>query len=555
MPAATTRLSLRRRRSSLSLCKSSDQTSVIIFSSHPTAAFQPAKAGIYGISRPVTFAPNVTPVSYHDDSSTSEPGSPTSAAPSSAIFPPSETPAPPPARRRCPPGKRRSLGYIPRPPNAFMLFRADFVRQKHVPGTIETNHGSLSKIIGNCWRSLPLDEKKIWEVKAKHAKSEHKIRYPEYRFKPVHNKHKNKEKKEKPPTTVEDERKCEEIAQLLLEGKKGDELAAAVRDLDFLRSPQDLHQAPFFHAQPQRLDTRGRRPSSVPLPNDYYPHFPFTTPTLTLPTPPFLSTGFQPEVNQFRNIGARRPSSARPYLTRSWTVPGSEIAVPHTLERDNSPLPEVDASLWDPSFRFDSTFPIFDNRALSSSSPSSSVSDVSCDILTAHHLFTTSSTNIDPLSWMGSDPLSSSSSSSSVSIQEMFQGPTDQSYPYPTSSSTYSPSPPPSVDIVPTNGMEVFAPKPQSATAAVFPDDLGPWQDLDMSPAHQSFDHGMDLGLGVEMGMGMSESYPKTSFDVSMQAFSSAFGGAHEGVPMVGIGAGPMGDAFEMEFHPQLGMF
>jgi hypothetical protein len=29
-----------------------------------------------------------------------------------------------------------------------MLFRADFVKQRHVPGSIETNHGSLSKIIG-----------------------------------------------------------------------------------------------------------------------------------------------------------------------------------------------------------------------------------------------------------------------------------------------------------------------------------------------------------------------------------------------------------------------
>ena len=43
---------------------------------------------------------------------------------------------------------KRAPSYIPRPPNAFMLFRADFVRQKHVPGSIETNHGSLSKIIG-----------------------------------------------------------------------------------------------------------------------------------------------------------------------------------------------------------------------------------------------------------------------------------------------------------------------------------------------------------------------------------------------------------------------
>ena len=28
------------------------------------------------------------------------------------------------------------MGYIPRPPNAFMLFRADFVRQEHVPGSM-----------------------------------------------------------------------------------------------------------------------------------------------------------------------------------------------------------------------------------------------------------------------------------------------------------------------------------------------------------------------------------------------------------------------------------
>ena len=32
--------------------------------------------------------------------------------------------------------------------------------------------------------------------------------------------------------TMEDERWCEEVAQPLLEGKKGEELAAAVRDLE-----------------------------------------------------------------------------------------------------------------------------------------------------------------------------------------------------------------------------------------------------------------------------------------------------------------------------------
>jgi hypothetical protein len=120
---------------------SADNTSLV--------SMNPLKHANHGIGQAspkgVTFAPNVTPVTFvepDNDSLESDPESPMS-----SLFPPVATPAPP-SRKRCPPGKRRSQGYIPRPPNAFMLFRADFVRQKHVPGSIETNHGSLSKIIG-----------------------------------------------------------------------------------------------------------------------------------------------------------------------------------------------------------------------------------------------------------------------------------------------------------------------------------------------------------------------------------------------------------------------
>ena len=154
-----------------------------------------------------------------------------------------------------------------------MLFRADFVRQKHVPGSIETNHGSLSKIIGaflalcvafvsigsdltfslgQCWRQLPFDEKRFWEVKARAEKAKHKAMYPLYRFRPVHKKKQGaaddvapplddpaNKRKEKQPTTEEDERRCDAVAQLLLEGKKGEELAQAVRNLDRER---ELHR-------------------------------------------------------------------------------------------------------------------------------------------------------------------------------------------------------------------------------------------------------------------------------------------------------------------------
>ncbi|CAA7261223.1 unnamed protein product [Cyclocybe aegerita] len=263
--------------------------------------FTPAKAGIYGIqARPVTFAPNVTPVTYVEPDD-DLPASPEASSPTAALFPPSETPAPPPARKRCPPGKRRSQGYIPRPPNAFMLFRADFVRQKHVPGSIETNHGSLSKIIGNCWRQLPLEEKRVWEVKAKQEKANHKAMFPNYRFRPVHNKNKNKDgsagstststgKKEKPQQTVEEELRCDQVALLLLNGMKGEELAQAVRSLDMDREREGTEglvsaRGSFSHGHGQHNLSASQSPFDSPLPQDFMPL------TLSQPQAQYASSG------------------------------------------------------------------------------------------------------------------------------------------------------------------------------------------------------------------------------------------------------------------------
>jgi hypothetical protein len=44
--------------------------------------------------------------------------------------------------------KKRDAGHIPRPPNAFILFRSSFIKSESVPGNIEGNHSTLSKIIG-----------------------------------------------------------------------------------------------------------------------------------------------------------------------------------------------------------------------------------------------------------------------------------------------------------------------------------------------------------------------------------------------------------------------
>lgn len=44
--------------------------------------------------------------------------------------------------------KKRDASYIPRPPNAFILFRSSFIKSQQVPGKVEGNHSTLSKIIG-----------------------------------------------------------------------------------------------------------------------------------------------------------------------------------------------------------------------------------------------------------------------------------------------------------------------------------------------------------------------------------------------------------------------
>ena len=145
--------------------------------------------------------------------------------------------------------------------------------------------------------------------------------YPDYRFRPVHNK--NKEKKVKVPLPVEDEQRCEDVAQLLLEGMKGEELAAAVKRLDRMRS-----------TTPSGLT---RRPSSVPLP--------LNAPGIALPAL-HLSSASRPQSpdGAARLALPRRPSSAGPAVARTWAEPFSYPT------REQFELPEIDESLFEQAF-------------------------------------------------------------------------------------------------------------------------------------------------------------------------------------------------------------
>jgi len=180
----------------------------------------------------IAFAPNVTPITFND------PPSPIIDVPSlqSSLFPPS-IPSDCPAPRRSGHNKRKPENHIPRPPNAFILFRSAFIRNQHVSTKVETSHSTLSKIIGLTWQNLPNEERQVWHQKAKLALKDHKRRFPDYAFRPVHGK-KRADKRKMREVGPKDVKRCEKIAELLVGGKIGRDLDAALEEFDKNHAPE-----------------------------------------------------------------------------------------------------------------------------------------------------------------------------------------------------------------------------------------------------------------------------------------------------------------------------
>ncbi|AMD18759.1 HBL143Wp [Eremothecium sinecaudum] len=91
---------------------------------------------------------------------------------------------------------KQSKQHIPRPRNAFILFRShqqklltDYWKQsgQDIPHNCE-----VSKIISFQWKKLTPEEKKEWHDKAEQEKHEHAKKYPGYKYKPKRKKNRNK---------------------------------------------------------------------------------------------------------------------------------------------------------------------------------------------------------------------------------------------------------------------------------------------------------------------------------------------------------------------------
>lgn len=87
----------------------------------------------------------------------------------------------------------RSDDQPPRPPNAWILYRSDRVREMPppLPGQLRTQ-ADVSKAISEQWRNESEATRAEYERRAEMKKAEHHTRYPDYRFRP-----KTKEQKER----------------------------------------------------------------------------------------------------------------------------------------------------------------------------------------------------------------------------------------------------------------------------------------------------------------------------------------------------------------------
>jgi hypothetical protein len=175
---------------------------------------------------------------------------------------------------------------------------------------VETNHSTLSKIIGLTWQNMPHDERQIWHTKAKKALEDHKRKWPQYAFRPSHTKSKGgTEKRKVREVEPKDMKRCAKIAQLLVEGKKGQELEDAIQEFDRTHVPEVITR---FEAP---ITARAyRRSSSAPI-------------DLLEIKKPFLSSSSSPSPSSSPVPRHIRSTSSQPSLQSTWKSQGDDLTL------------------------------------------------------------------------------------------------------------------------------------------------------------------------------------------------------------------------------------
>ena len=119
--------------------------------------------------------------------------------------------------------RKKKEGHIPRPPNAFMIFRSELWRKEKIKRTVERDHRNISRIAGSLWNRLSTTDQVPYRRAAEEAKRIHAQLYPDYKYAPVYHRDRRAQPKAKADHKKKAQR-CDKVAQLLHRGIVGDEL-------------------------------------------------------------------------------------------------------------------------------------------------------------------------------------------------------------------------------------------------------------------------------------------------------------------------------------------
>ncbi|KAF9821674.1 hypothetical protein IEO21_00520 [Rhodonia placenta] len=88
------------------------------------------------------------------------------------------------SRWRAQRNRERDPTWVPRPPNAFIIFRSEYSRKHAHGGANKAEEKTLSKRAGEKWKTLSDAEKKPYKLRAEQERADHQKRNPGYKYRP-----------------------------------------------------------------------------------------------------------------------------------------------------------------------------------------------------------------------------------------------------------------------------------------------------------------------------------------------------------------------------------
>src|SRR5258708_4300841 len=170
--------------------------------------------------------------------------------------------------RRAIRNRQRDPDWVPRPRNAFIIFRCEYSR-KHARDSNDHSDRStrgdktLSKRAAEEWRCLPAEEREQYKLLAEREKAVHALQNPDYRFKPVRRTPPGVTARNRPSTCRRPDRSAQ-VASLIMRSERG--VSSVPRDAD-VHEHRPIDSIPAsVPASSSSVVTGRRRSASMPQP-------------------------------------------------------------------------------------------------------------------------------------------------------------------------------------------------------------------------------------------------------------------------------------------------